>query len=309
MDIPTALVKELRAKTGAGVMDCKAALAEAGGNLDIAVDWLRKKGVAVATKRADRTAIDGLIGVASVADGAAMIEVNSETDFVAKNSLFQSFVRTVAELVLANLCAGTADIKVLEALVYPLTGRTVGAELTQLAVRIGENIKIRRACVLFASKGVVASYIHNTVGPGLGKIGALVSLEASGDRKQLATFGHQLAMHITAAAPRFLNISSVDRAVLEHERAILTEQARDSGKAENLISKMVEGRLRRFYEDVVLSEQVYVINGESRVSQAIEDAAMIIGSPIKVSCFKRFSLGEQESSAVTVANSKEIQLP
>lgn len=294
-EISAALVKELREKTGAGVMDCKKALTETEGRLDVAVDWLRRKGITVAAKKASRMAAEGLIGVASTDGSATMIEINSETDFVAHNELFQQFVKTVAQLALTIIPRGieTTDIETLKALIYPVTGRTVTEELAQLVATTGENIQVRRICTLSVPEGIVASYVHNTVAPGIGKISALVALGSVGDKGKLAVFGRKLAMHVAAAAPKFLDIASVDKATLDRERALLTEHARSSGKEEKLISKVVEGRLRKYYEDVVLLEQIYAIDGESRISQVLETAAKTVGAPIRINSFNRFGLGEE----------------
>ena len=287
-EITAALVKELREKTGAGMMDCKKALAETAGDLEGAVDWLRKKGLAAAAKKAGRVAAEGLVGVA--VDGAvgAVVEVNSETDFVARNETFQGFVAAVAKLALT---VGT-DVEALKAAPCPGSSRNVGDELTHLVATIGENMSLRRATRLSVPSGVVASYVHNALAPGLGKIGVLVALESSAPADKLAAFGRQLAMHVAAANPQSLDIETVDPRALERERDVLREQARGSGKPEAIIEKMVEGRLRKFYEEVVLLEQVYVIDGESRVKAAVAAAAKELGAPITVKGFARFQLGE-----------------
>ena len=286
--ITAALVKELREKTGAGMMDCKKALGETAGDLEGAVDWLRKKGLAAAAKKAGRVAAEGLIGVAVEGPTGAVVEVNSETDFVARNDKFQSFVATVARLALT---AG-ADVEALKAAPFPGTGRRVADELTHLVATIGENLSVRRSAKLTVGTGVVASYVHSALAPGLGKIGVLVALESSAPADPLAAFGRQLAMHVAAANPQALDIKSVDPKALEREREVLREQARASGKPDAIIDKMVEGRLRKFYEEVVLLEQVYVIDGESRVKDAIAAAAKELGAPIAVGAFARFQLGE-----------------
>jgi elongation factor Ts len=286
-EITAALVKELREKTGAGMMDCKRALTETGGDMEGAVDWLRKKGLAAAAKKAGRIAADGLIGVVSKGNKGAMVEVNAETDFVARNDNFQDFVRRTAEIALAH----EGDMSRIQQSEYP-GGGSVTDKLTHLVATIGENMSLRRATSLSVSKGVVASYVHNASGPGLGKIGVLVALESAGDAEKVGALGKQLAMHIAAANPQALSIAEVDPKSLEREREVLREQAASSGKPAAVIEKMVEGRLRKYYEDVVLLEQVYVIDGESRVSAAVEKAAKEIGSPVKVTGFRRFALGE-----------------
>jgi elongation factor Ts len=287
-EVTAALVKELREKTGAGMMDCKRALGETGGDLEAAVDWLRKKGLAAAAKKAGRVAAEGLVGVATRGAAGAAVEVNSETDFVARNDLFQGFVRTVAGLAVA----GSGDVEALRQAEYPGTGRTVEAELSELVGRIGENLVLRRSQRLAVEKGVVASYTHNTLAPGLGKIGVLVALESEGDGEALASLGRQLAMHVAAANPLYLDTASVPGAALDRERDVLREQARGSGKAEGIVERMVEGRLRKFYEETVLLEQIFVVDGESRVAKVVEAAAKAAGKPIRVAGFVRFQLGE-----------------
>lgn len=286
-EITAALVKELRDKTGAGMMDCKRALTETNGEMEGAVDWLRKKGLAAAAKKAGRVAADGLIGVVSQGSKGAMVEVNAETDFVARNENFQDFVSRTAQIALAH----EGDMSRIQQSEYP-GGGSVTDKLTHLVATIGENMSLRRATSLSVGKGVVSSYVHNAAGPGLGKIGVLVALESAGDAEKLAVFGKQLAMHVAAANPQALSIAEVDPKALERERGVLREQAASSGKPAAVIDKMVEGRLRKYYEDVVLLEQVYVIDGESRVSAAVEKAAKEIGAPVKVTGFRRFALGE-----------------
>jgi elongation factor Ts len=287
-EITPALVKELREKTGAGMMDCKRALTETEGDLEPAIDWLRKKGLAAAAKKAGRVASEGLVAAAVRGSEGAVIEVNAETDFVARNEMFQSFVRTVCDLALG----AAHDLDQLRAAAYPGTGRSVGEELTHLISTIGENMTLRRMHRLAVPQGVVASYVHGAVAPGLGKIGVLVALQSAGDQAALLTLGKHLAMHVAAANPQYLTIASVDPAALERERNVLREQSRASGKPDAIIEKMVEGRLRKFYEDVVLLEQIYVVDGESRVAKVLETAAKDAGAPIKLAGFVRFALGE-----------------
>jgi elongation factor Ts len=287
-EVTAALVKELRDKTMAGMMDCKRALAETGGDMEEAVDWLRKKGLAAAAKKAGRVAAEGLVGVATRGQAGAVVEVNSETDFVARNELFQTFVRAVAELAVA----GGGDVEALKAMPYPGTGRTVAEELAELVGRIGENLVLRRSARLAVASGVVASYMHNALAPGLGKIGVLVALEAEAGGDALAALGRQLAMHVAAANPSYLDIAAVPAAALERERAVLREQAGGSGKSEAIVEKMVEGRLRKFYEESVLLEQVFVIDGETRVGKVVEAAGKAAGMAIRVVGFARFQLGE-----------------
>ena len=287
-EITAALVKELREKTGAGMMDCKKALTETGGDMEGAVDWLRKKGLAAAAKKAGRVAAEGLIGVAAAGARGALVEVNSETDFVARNDKFQDFVGQVAHLGLEN----GGDLESLKNTSYPGTGRTVQEELTQLIAVIGENLGLRRTTVLSVDQGVIGSYVHNQVAPGLGKIGVLVALESSGDPDQLSALGKQLAMHVAAAAPQAIDAGDVDAAALERERDVLAEQARASGKPEEIIAKMVEGRLRKYYEEVCLLEQTFVIDGETKVRKVLDQAGTDLGTAVKVTGFARYQLGE-----------------
>jgi elongation factor Ts len=286
-EITASLVKELREKTGAGMMDCKRALGETQGDIEGAVDWLRKKGLAAAAKKAGRIAAEGLVGVATSANAGAVVEVNSETDFVARNEAFQNFVRQVAELALAK-----GDLESVKAAAFPGTGRNVGEELTHLVATIGENMSLRRIRRLETGKGVVVSYVHNALVPGLGKIGVLVALDSAADAAKLTALGKQLAMHVAAANPQFLTIADVDSASLDRERDILREQAKASGKPDAIIDKMVEGRLRKYYEEVVLLEQIFVVDGETRIAKVVEAAAKEAGGPIKITAFARFALGE-----------------
>jgi len=286
-EITAALVKELRDKSGAGMMQCKQALTESGGEIESAIDWLRKKGLAAAAKKSGRVAAEGLVGVATAPREGAVVEINAETDFVARNEQFQGYVSSVATLALTS----SADMGSLKQMPYP-TGRSVEEELTQLIATVGENMTLRRATKLIVSQGVVASYVHNALVPGLGKIGVLVALESAGDTEKLNALGRQVAMHIAAARPDALDIADVDPAALERERSVLSEQARASGKAEEFIAKMVEGRLRKYYEEVVLLEQVFVVDGETKVGKVIEAAAKDVGAPVKISGFVRYTLGE-----------------
>jgi elongation factor Ts len=286
-EITAALVKELREKTGAGMMDCKKALAETSGDLESAFDWLRKKGLAAAAKKAGRVAAEGLVGLATEGTRGALVEVNAETDFVARNEQFQGFVQQVARLALTS-----GDVEALAGAAIPGENKSVSEKLTQLISTIGENMTLRRTASLAVGQGVVVGYVHNAQAPGIGKIGVLVALESAGDPAKLAAFGKQLAMHVAAANPQALNISAVDPAALNRERAVLAEQARASGKPEEIIGKMVEGRLRKFYDEVVLLEQTYVIDGESKVKAAVAAAAKDAGAPIEVTGFHRMALGE-----------------
>ena len=281
-EITAALVKDLRDRTGAGMSDCKKALVAVEGDTEAAIDWLRKKGLASAAKKSGRTAAEGLIGVASMANKAAMVEVNAETDFVARNDAFQAFVETVAHLALT---VGD-DVEALKAATYPGKDHAVAEELVQLVATVGENMNIRRAKVFTVASGVVATYVHNVLRPGLGKIGVLVALESPSELDALLTLGRQIGMHVAATRPDALDIDAVDPAALDRERAVLSDQARASGKPEAIIEKMVEGRIKKFYEEVVLLEQVWVHDGESRVRAVVKKAgATLVG-------FQRFTLGE-----------------
>ncbi len=286
-EITAALVKELREKSGAGMMDCKRALSENQGDIEAAVDWLRKKGLAAAAKKAGRVAAEGLIGVAFEGTSGGMVEVNSETDFVARNDAFQDYVRNVTKTALA---AGE-DVEKLKAAAYP-GGGSVADALTALIAKIGENMTLRRAAVLKVSAGAVATYVHSAAAPGLGKIGVLVALESTGDKEKLTALGRQIAMHIAATNPQALDIASVDPAMPAREKAVLTEQAAASGKAPQVIEKMVEGRVRKYYEETVLLEQVYVVDGETRIKDVIANAAKELGVPVKLAAFRRYALGE-----------------
>jgi elongation factor Ts len=286
-EITASLVKELREKTGAGMMDCKKALGETAGDLEAAVDWLRKKGLAAAAKKAGRVAAEGLVGIAAAGTKAVVVEVNSETDFVARNDKFQDFVKGVAQ---AALTVG-ADLDAVNA-AQMASGKTVAEELTTLVATIGENMNLRRVAGLEVSQGVVASYMHSATVPGLGKIGVLVALESAGDVAKLEALGRQIAMHVAAANPQFLSVAAVDTSALDRERAVLTEQAAASGKPANVIEKMVEGRIRKYYEEVVLLEQVYVIDQENKVGKVVENAAKDVGAPVTCTGFIRFALGE-----------------
>ncbi|WP_428492002.1 translation elongation factor Ts [Rhodopila sp.] len=280
--ITAALVKDLRERTGAGMMDCKRALTESDGQIEPAVDWLRKKGLAAAAKKSGRVAAEGLVGVASAANRAAVVEVNAETDFVARNETFQQFVATVAAIALST----GDDLDAINAAAFADTGRSVAEQLTHLVATIGENMTIRRAKVLTVPQGVVATYMHAALKPGLGKIGVLAAVEGPGEFATLETLGRQVGMHVAAARPEVLDIDAVDAAALERERSVLAAQARASGKPDTIIDKMVEGRIRKYYEEVVLLEQIWVHDGESRVRAVAKKAG------VKLIGFARFQLGE-----------------
>ncbi|HYC04859.1 MAG TPA: translation elongation factor Ts [Azospirillaceae bacterium] len=278
-EITAVMVRDLRERTGAGMMDCKKALVENNGDMEAAIDWLRKKGLSAAAKKAGRVAAEGLVGVAARGTVGAAVEVNAETDFVARNDKFQAFVTKATGAALDN-----GDIEALKG--------SLGEELTQLVATIGENMSLRRAVRLSVTDGIVATYMHSALVPNLGKIGVLVALESTGDKAKLQELGRQIAMHIAAARPEALDIADVDQANLARERDVLSEQARASGKPEEIIAKMVEGRIRKYYEEVVLLEQVYVIDQETKIRKVVENAAKDVGAPVKLTGFARFQLGE-----------------
>lgn len=286
-NITASMVKELRDQTGAGMMYCKAALTETGGNLEEAVDWLRKKGLMKAAKKAGRVAAEGLVGVAVGANAGALVEVNSETDFVARNDEFKTFVKRAAEL---GLEAG-GDLEAL--LAKPMDGgANVADQLTALVARIGENMSVRRVAAIAVSPGVVSSYVHNAASPELGKIGVLVGLKSSAPKDKLEALGKQLAMHVAAAAPLALTVAHLPADVVERERNVQRELARQSGKPENVIEKMIEGRMRKFYEESVLLSQVFVIDGETSIAKVLEKASKDFGAPVEIEGFVRFQVGE-----------------
>jgi elongation factor Ts len=269
-------------------MDCKRALGDSDGDIEAAVDWLRKKGLSAAAKKAGRVAAEGLIGLATRGAAGSLVEVNSETDFVARNVAFQAFVRAVAELAVM----GDGELETLTRTPYPCAGRTVEEELTHLIATIGENLVVRRSTRLAVGQGGVFSYTHNTLGPGLGKIGVIVALESTAAMAALSDLGRQLAMHVAAASPLYLDIASVPPSALDRERGVLREQARSTGKSGDIVERMVEGRLRKFYEEVVLLEQIFVVDQETRIAKVVENAAKAAGAAIAVAGFARYALGE-----------------
>nr|PZN83544.1 MAG: elongation factor Ts [Pseudomonadota bacterium] len=288
--ISAAMVKELRDKTGAGMMDCKQALIENNGDIEASIDWLRKKGLSKAAKKAGRVAAEGLIGVAVEGRKGAVVEVNSETDFVARNAQFQEMVREISKLALQ------ADGDLARLLAMPFPGKTVSVEdhVKEMIATIGENMGVRRTATLEAgADGVLVEYVHNRVAEGMGKIGVLVALESTGDKAKLAEFGRQIAMHVAAAAPLAVSAEDLDPAVIERERKIYEEQAAASGKPADIVAKMAEGRLRKeFFQQVVLLQQTFVIDGKSTVEQAVKEAERTVGAPIKITGFVRYALGE-----------------
>ncbi len=287
-EITAAMVKELRETTGAGMLDCKKALTENAGNMENAIDWLRKKGLASAAKKASRIAAEGLVSVAVEGNKGAVVEVNSETDFVAKNDIFQEFVEDAAQVALMF----DGEIEAMKNFVCPKVKKSFGERLTDMIAKIGENMNLRRAKVLSVNNGVVASYIHSAARPGLGKIGVLVALESDGDKAKLQELGKHIAMHIAASAPLFHTIADVDPAALEREKAIFSEQALASGKPANIVEKMVEGRIRKYYEEVVLEEQAYIMDPDKKVKQILAEAEKELGTPVKMTGYVCFKLGE-----------------
>ncbi len=288
MAITAAQVKNLREMTGVGMMDCKKALQATEGDIEKAVDWLRTKGLAKAAKKAGRVASEGLVGVATKDNEAAIVEVNSETDFVARNEQFQNMVATIAKLAID----ADGDKEKLESAKYPDSSHSVKDEITEAVAKIGENMSLRRTAKLSVSQGVVSSYIHTPIADGLGKIGVLVALESNGNKEELDKLGRQLAMHVAAIAPLAISSDDLDKDLVEKERAVYKEQALASGKPEQIIEKMVEGRLRKYFEEVCLLAQTFVIDGENKVGDAIKLAEKQVGAPIKLTGFVRFALGE-----------------
>ena len=287
-DITAAMVKELRETTGAGMLDCKKALTETAGDMEKAVDWLRKKGLASAAKKASRIAAEGLVAVAVEGNKGAVVEVNSETDFVAKNEIFQEYVEDAAKVALMS----NGDVEAMKAVTCPKAGKAFGERLTDMIAKIGENMNLRRAKVLEVKDGVVASYIHSAARPGLGKIGVLVALESTADKAKLQELGKHIAMHIAASNPLFHTIADVAPEALEREKAIFSEQAAASGKPANIIEKMVEGRIRKYYEEVVLEEQAYIMDPDKKVKDIIADAEKELGTPVKLAGYDCFKLGD-----------------
>ena len=286
--ITSALVKQLREQTGAGMMDCKRALEATDGNLEEAVDWLRKKGLAAASKKSSRIAAEGLVGMKLTGTAGALVEINAETDFVSRNEQFQAIVAEVASL--AVDAAG--DVEQLKALAVPSSGRTVADEITNGIAVIGENMTLRRTATISVDDGVVAGYVHSQLAPDLGKIGVLVGLQSTGDAGKLAEIGKQIAMHVAFTNPQSLTTDSIDPALVARERAIFADQALASGKPANIVEKMVDGRIRKFYEEVVLLEQVFVVNPDHRVKDVIVQAAKDVGAPVKLTAFVRMQVGE-----------------
>jgi elongation factor Ts len=284
--VSATMVKELRDQTGAGMMDCKAALSETGGNLEAAVDWLRKKGLSKAAKKAGRVAAEGLVGVAVGATKGILVEVNSETDFVARNDLFQGLVKMVADVALD---AGASVDKILAAKAGSIT---VDEAIADTIAKVGENMSLRRAAELSIGKGAIGSYVHNAVSDGLGRIGVLVALESAGKSDELKAFGRMVAMHVASANPQAVDPSGLDAAAVEREKAVLSEKAKAQGKPANVIDKIVESGLKTFYKEVCLLDQGFIFDDKKSVAQAVKEAEAKAGAPIKVAGFVRFALGE-----------------
>jgi elongation factor Ts len=287
MTVTAVLVKELREKSGAGMMDCKVALGETDGDMDAAIDWLRTKGLAAAAKKSGRVAAEGLVGFAVDGTRGALVELNAETDFVARNNEFQAFVSS-----LASLALGVSNVESLKALDFPETGRNVADELTQKIATIGENMSLRRMCFLEVSNGAIVPYMHNATAEGLGRIGVLVALESNADDALLKVLGKQIAMHIAATSPFSLSVDDLDAETVARERDVLIEQAKASGKPQDIAEKMVEGRMKKYYQEVVLLEQTSVIDGETRIADVVAKAGKEAGVDIALKAFVRFNLGE-----------------
>ena len=288
MTLSASMVKELRNKSGAGMMDCKKALQETNGNIEEAIDWLRKQGLSAVAKKSGRVAAEGLIGITVINKTGSIIEINSETDFVARNELFQNFVSTCSELAIES----NEDIDALKNMSYPNSDRTVDEELTHNIATIGENMNIRRSELLSVSNGVVISYVHNSVKDGLGRLGVLVGIESEADEASLLTVGKQIAMHIAATSPASLNIEDLDPDLIERERQVLIDQSIASGKPSEIAEKMVVGRMQKFYQDVVMNEQTFVIDGETKIKDVIKKLEKDLNTKVKLSGFKKLTLGE-----------------
>ena len=301
--VTASMVKDLRAKTGAGMMNCKKALAEAGGNMETAVDWLRQKGLSSAAKKSGRVAAEGLVGIATGGNSGVVVEVNAETDFVARNEKFQRFVKTVTELALAN----DGDMEAVLSSGYTGNGRTVTEQLSHIIATIGENMTIRRMQAVSVSSGLVLTYLHNRVTPELGKIGVLIALESDAPEDVLEGLGKQIAMHVAATNPKSLDVDDLDTALVKREKKVLVEQARSTGKPDEIIEKMIEGRMRKFFAEVVLLKQTSVIDGETKIADLIANAAKEAGTDIKLTSFVRYELGEgiEKKSADFAAEVKQ----
>ncbi|MDP2205900.1 MAG: translation elongation factor Ts [Alphaproteobacteria bacterium] len=286
-EVTAAMVKELREKSGAGMLDCKKALTENNGDIDAAMDFLRKKGLASAAKKSSRAAAEGLVSVGASGNTGVIIELNAETDFVARNDQFQTFLAQLTDTALANKLG---DVDALKA--AKVGAKTAEESLTELIASIGENMTLRRAQMLSVSNGVVATYVHNALQPNRGKIGVLVALESTGDADKLGALGRQLAMHIAAARPEALSVEGLNPDLVARERAVHADKAKQSGKPADIVEKMVEGSMRKYYEQAVLLNQTYIIDGETKISAVIENAAKDVGAPVKLTQYVRYELGE-----------------
>jgi len=305
--ITASMVKELREKTGAGMMDCKQALTENDGDMEKAIDWLRAKGLSKAAKKSSRAAAEGLVGVVTDGTRAALVEVNSETDFVARNEEFQKMVGEIARVALD----AKGDVEALKAATFPGSDKTVEEYVKEMVGKIGENMTVRRTAYLEVPEGAVVAYMHNQAAPGLGKIGVLVALESSGDAAKLEELGKKLAMHVAAAAPLALTEADIPAEVAERERAVYMEQARESGKPENIIEKMVEGRMKKFFKESVLMSQIFVMDNETPIEKVVKEAESEVGAPVKLAGFVRMQLGEgvekkEEDFAAEVAKTAGV---
>lgn len=287
-EISASQVKELREKTGAGMLDCKKALTESSGDIEAAVDWLRKKGLSAAAKKSGRVAAEGLVAVALDGKKASVIELNAETDFVARNDQFQTLAETIAKVALTK---GSADVETIKAAAYP-AGGTVQEAITSAISTIGENMNLRRAELLSVKEGFIASYVHGTIREGLGKIGVLLAVETTSTDAKVKELGKQVAMHVAAAKPDALTREGVDASKLEREKNVLKEQAIASGKPAEIAEKMVDGRIRKFYEEVVLLEQLFVMDGKTKVSDVVAGVAKEVGAPIAITGYALFVLGD-----------------
>ena len=287
MAFSAATVKELREKSGAGMMDCKSALQENDGNIEISIDWLRKKGLSAAAKKSGRVAAEGLIGISVSKTSGSILEINSETDFVSRNDLFQNFVRTCSDLALSS-----PDIEILKNMQYPNTGRNVQEQLTHNIATIGENMNIRRLESLNIDDGKIISYIHNSVSEGLGRLGVLVALKTVSNDEKINILGKQIAMHIAATSPESLNIEDLDENLIQREKQVLIDQAIASGKPKEIAEKMVIGRMQKFYQEVVLNEQIFVIDGQTKIKDVVINLAKELNIEVKLAGFKKLTLGE-----------------
>jgi len=288
MNITAQMVKELRIKSSAGMMDCKKALSQTNGDMDAAIDWLRKKGLATASKKSGRLASEGLIGICLAGNSGAIVEVNSETDFVARNPEFQDLVSSISKIAIQN----NGDKNKILSAPFPLSDKNVNDTLTDKIAKIGEKLSLRRSKLLSVSNGIVAGYVHNNVNDNLGKIGVLIAIESEANQTTLNKLGKELAMHIAATSPSSISIESMPEEIVERERSVLIEQAMTSGKPEEIAKKMVEGRLKKFYSEVVFLEQTFVLDGETKVSDVIQKLSKDLNKKISITKYVRFNLGE-----------------